>query len=115
MRPRRKAPIADDFGIGLRLQTMRGLSSDIRYALRALRRGGISTVVAMLSLAVGVMEFLKSEKYTPFLRALKRRTTACSSKDGGFSLPVAARMSLSFQNQLIVQMFGLISRVVMNS
>jgi putative ABC transport system permease protein len=33
---------------------MRGLSSDIRYALRALRRGGISTAVAMLSLAVGV-------------------------------------------------------------
>src|SRR5437870_476847 len=33
---------------------MRGLSSDIRYALRTLRRGGISTAVAMLSLAVGV-------------------------------------------------------------
>jgi putative ABC transport system permease protein len=33
---------------------MRGLSSDIRYALRMLRRGGISAVVAMLSLAVGV-------------------------------------------------------------
>src|SRR5437773_8473995 len=33
---------------------MRGISSDIRYALRTLRRGGISTVVAMLSLAVGV-------------------------------------------------------------
>src|SRR5260370_14520961 len=33
---------------------MRGFSSDIRYALRTLRRGGISTVVAMLSLAVGV-------------------------------------------------------------
>src|SRR5215469_3629655 len=33
---------------------MRGLSSDIRYALWTLRRGGISTVVAMLNLAVGV-------------------------------------------------------------
>src|SRR5215471_15999492 len=34
---------------------MRGLSSDIRYALRTLRRGGISAVVVlMLSLAVGV-------------------------------------------------------------
>jgi len=33
---------------------MRWISSDIRYAFRALRRGGISTVVAMLSLAVGV-------------------------------------------------------------
>src|SRR5258708_38642807 len=33
---------------------MRGLASDIRYALRTLRRGGISTAVAMLSLAVGV-------------------------------------------------------------
>jgi hypothetical protein len=33
---------------------MRGLSSDICYALRTLRRGGISTVIAMLSLAVGV-------------------------------------------------------------
>src|SRR5580698_5406445 len=33
---------------------MRGLSSDIRHALRALRRGGISTAVAMLSLAFGV-------------------------------------------------------------
>ena len=33
---------------------MRGISSDIRYALRTLRRGGISTVVAVLSLAVGV-------------------------------------------------------------
>src|SRR5499433_1966468 len=33
---------------------MRGLSSDIRYAVRTLRRGGISTVVGMLSLAVGV-------------------------------------------------------------
>src|SRR5438552_11780859 len=36
------------------LRAMRGLSSDIRYALRALRHGGISTVVAVLSLAVGV-------------------------------------------------------------
>ena len=33
---------------------MGGLLSDIRYALRTLRRGGISTVVAMLSVAVGV-------------------------------------------------------------
>src|SRR5262245_20880901 len=33
---------------------MRGIASDIRYALRTLRRGGISTVVAVLSLAVGV-------------------------------------------------------------
>jgi hypothetical protein len=36
------------------LTVMRGLSSDIRYAFRALRHGGISTVVAILSLAVGV-------------------------------------------------------------
>jgi predicted permease len=33
---------------------MRGLSSDVRYALRAVRHSGISTVVAVLSLAVGV-------------------------------------------------------------
>ena len=33
---------------------VRGFSSDICYALRALRRDGISTIVAMLSLAVGV-------------------------------------------------------------
>src|SRR5262245_3660007 len=33
---------------------MRGFSSDIRYALRTLRRRGISTLVAVLSLAVGV-------------------------------------------------------------
>jgi hypothetical protein len=33
---------------------MRGFTSDIRYALRTLRLGGISTVVAVLSLAVGV-------------------------------------------------------------
>src|SRR4029077_1735085 len=33
---------------------MRGLSSDIRYALRTLRHGGVSTVIAVLSLAVGV-------------------------------------------------------------
>src|SRR5438874_3166133 len=33
---------------------MRGFSSDIRYALRAVRHGGSSTVVAVLSLAVGV-------------------------------------------------------------
>ena len=33
---------------------MRGLFSEIRYAVRTLRRGGIATVVAMLSLAVGV-------------------------------------------------------------
>ncbi|HEY3052792.1 MAG TPA: ABC transporter permease, partial [Thermoanaerobaculia bacterium] len=33
---------------------MRGFLSDIRYALRTLRRGGISTAVAMLSLAIGV-------------------------------------------------------------
>jgi putative ABC transport system permease protein len=33
---------------------MRGLSSDIRYALRTVRHGGISTAVAVLSLAVGV-------------------------------------------------------------
>src|SRR5438094_4714244 len=36
------------------LRAMRGLSSDIRYALRTLRHGGISPVVAVLSLAVGV-------------------------------------------------------------
>src|SRR5262245_66014311 len=33
---------------------MRGFSSDIRYALRAVRHGGISSAVAVLSLAVGV-------------------------------------------------------------
>src|SRR5262245_14332417 len=33
---------------------MRGVLSDLRYALRALKRGGISTIIAMLSLAVGV-------------------------------------------------------------
>src|SRR5438874_356507 len=33
---------------------MRGFSSDIRYALRAVRHGGISIAVAVLSLAVGV-------------------------------------------------------------
>jgi putative ABC transport system permease protein len=33
---------------------MHGISSDIRYALRTLKRGGISTVIAVLSLAVGV-------------------------------------------------------------
>src|SRR5436309_817321 len=33
---------------------MRGFSSDIRYALRAVKHGGISTAVAVLSLAVGV-------------------------------------------------------------
>src|SRR5215471_21202066 len=33
---------------------MRGFSSDIRYAIRTVRHGGISTVVAVLSLAVGV-------------------------------------------------------------
>src|SRR6185436_873845 len=32
----------------------RGFSSDVRYALRAARHGGISTVVAVVSLAVGV-------------------------------------------------------------
>src|SRR5215468_7972087 len=33
---------------------MRGLSSDLRYALRTLRHGGLSTIIAVLSLAVGV-------------------------------------------------------------
>src|SRR5215471_8190597 len=33
---------------------MRSLSSDARYALRMLKRGGVSTAVAVLSLAVGV-------------------------------------------------------------
>src|SRR5262245_53419896 len=33
---------------------MRGFSSDIRYALRTIKRGGISTAVAVLSLAIGV-------------------------------------------------------------
>ncbi|HYM21814.1 MAG TPA: ABC transporter permease [Vicinamibacterales bacterium] len=33
---------------------MRGLTADIRYALRALRRGGMSTAVAVLSLAAGI-------------------------------------------------------------
>src|SRR5215831_19507398 len=33
---------------------MRGFSSDIRYAFRTLRHGGITTVIAVLSLAVGV-------------------------------------------------------------
>src|SRR5689334_19424529 len=36
------------------LTLMHGVLSDLRYALRALRHGGISTVVAILSLAVGV-------------------------------------------------------------
>jgi predicted permease len=33
---------------------VRGISSDIRLALRTLRRGGVSTIIAVLSLAVGV-------------------------------------------------------------
>src|SRR5438045_2843923 len=33
---------------------MRGFSSDLRYALRTLRHGGLSTVIALLSLAIGV-------------------------------------------------------------
>src|SRR5882672_10379163 len=33
---------------------MRGFLSDVRYALRAVRHGAVSTVVAVLSLAVGV-------------------------------------------------------------
>jgi len=33
---------------------MHGFSSDVRYALRTVRHGGISTLVAVLSLAVGV-------------------------------------------------------------
>src|SRR6266545_4770747 len=33
---------------------MRGFAADFRYALRALRHGGISTVIALLSLAIGV-------------------------------------------------------------
>jgi len=33
---------------------VRGFSSDIRYAIRTLRRGRISTIVAILSLAVGI-------------------------------------------------------------
>jgi putative ABC transport system permease protein len=33
---------------------MRGLADDFRYAARTLRRGGLSTVIAVLSLAVGV-------------------------------------------------------------
>jgi putative ABC transport system permease protein len=33
---------------------VRGFSSDLRYAFRSLRRGGFSTIVAALSLAVGI-------------------------------------------------------------
>ena len=33
---------------------MRGFAADFRYALRTLRHGGISTVIAVLSLAIGV-------------------------------------------------------------
>jgi hypothetical protein len=33
---------------------MRGFASDFRYALRTLKRGRISTVIALLSLAIGV-------------------------------------------------------------
>jgi putative ABC transport system permease protein len=33
---------------------VRGFSSEIRYAIRTLRRGGPSTVVAILSLAIGI-------------------------------------------------------------
>src|SRR5678815_564487 len=33
---------------------MSGFSSDLRYGLRSLRRGTTSTIVAMLSLAIGV-------------------------------------------------------------
>src|SRR5262245_47329913 len=33
---------------------MRGFASDVRYAFRTFRHGGISTVVAVLSLAIGV-------------------------------------------------------------
>src|SRR5689334_4451266 len=36
------------------LTAMRGLSSDIRFALRSLRHGGLATIIAVLSLAVGV-------------------------------------------------------------
>src|SRR5215510_16374786 len=45
---------ASKVGLELCSQAMRGFSSDIRYALRTLRHGGISTIVAVLSLAVGV-------------------------------------------------------------
>src|SRR6266700_7648784 len=45
---------ANKVGVELCSQAMRGFSSDIRYALRTLRYGGISTVVAVLSLAIGV-------------------------------------------------------------
>ena len=40
--------------IGANGAAMRGLSNDIRYALRTLRHGGVSTMVAVLSLAIGV-------------------------------------------------------------
>jgi len=33
---------------------MRGFASDVRYALRTFRRGGLSTLVALLSLAIGI-------------------------------------------------------------
>jgi putative ABC transport system permease protein len=49
----RRAPLP---GIAKRgkLSDVRGLSSDIRYALRTLRHGGTASVIAVLSLAVGV-------------------------------------------------------------
>jgi hypothetical protein len=36
------------------LTAMRGFSSDLRYALRTIAHGGVSTVVAVVSLALGV-------------------------------------------------------------
>ena len=49
-----KALVCNKVGGELCSHAMRGFSSDIRYALRTVRHGGISTVVAVLSLAVGV-------------------------------------------------------------
>jgi putative ABC transport system permease protein len=51
---RRAVPNRRQLRNRLSWQTMRGFSSDIRDAFRTLRRGGTATVIAMLSLAVGV-------------------------------------------------------------
>src|SRR5678815_2009975 len=40
--------------IELSSHAMRGFPSDIRYALRTVRHGGMATVVAVASLAVGI-------------------------------------------------------------
>ncbi len=100
--------LVNKVGLELSSQAMRGLSADIRYALRALRRGGISTIVAVLSVAIGVgaNAALFSVGYAMLLHPLPYADAdrlvmlrSMNPSRSGFSTTVASANLLDWQAQ----------------